>query len=455
MPWRLAAICSAILVVTIGGAVAIRHYVLAPGSGPGPAKTEPSVSPRLVLSDSAPTPYSAAAGAYSVVFSPDDTTLAMGMYDGVVRLWNVAKRTKIADIRVAAGWPVDCLAFSPDGSTLAACADGITLWNVASRKRVGTLHTPDKPYAIAFSPDGKTIAVRMQQNPTQVLDVTTGTLAASLPMGAVFSPDGRTIAAQTTDGVLHLWKQPGVTQIATWSTAAEDYSSLAMAFSPGGETLAAGGSNRSSQSALDLWNLSTHKAVALGTGITDDSIGSVVFTPNGRFLASASAKGAVRMWSIATTKIAATLFAGALQNPILAMRPDGQTIAVASMQGIQLWDLGSAGAIAYHVPTPHPQTPTAAPAISVTPAGTENVNCGPVIGSPDSVIAYVISGTISCRETIQVFNTQISMPAGQIPGKPVTFDGWTCTFTPARANDQSRKTIIDDCRKGGVRIVAR
>ncbi|WP_460348062.1 hypothetical protein [Actinoallomurus acanthiterrae] len=64
------------------------------------------------------------------------------------------------------------------------------------------------------------------------------------------------------------------------------------------------------------------------------------------------------------------------------------------------------------------------------------------------MIAYVISGTINCHEAVRVFNTLISMPDGQIPGEPVTFNGWTCTFAPPGSNDRARKATIDDGRKG-------
>ena len=76
-------------------------------------------------------------------------------------LWHVATRTSAATL-TSAGYAAKCVAFSPDGSTLASGnQDGtITLWDVAARTRAATLPTGTSAvvHSVAFSPDGTTLA---------------------------------------------------------------------------------------------------------------------------------------------------------------------------------------------------------------------------------------------------------------------------------------------------------
>ncbi|MBI4662883.1 MAG: protein kinase [Verrucomicrobia bacterium] len=97
---------------------------------------------------------------WSVAFSPDDTWLAAGGFEGVVVFHDLRTRRTFRSIRTSM-WIVG-LCFTPDGKTLASAeADGtIRLWNVATREialelkgHVGLLSVEN-----SFSPDGKYLA---------------------------------------------------------------------------------------------------------------------------------------------------------------------------------------------------------------------------------------------------------------------------------------------------------
>jgi len=97
----------------------------------------------------------------SLAFSLDGKTLAAGDMAGNVKLWDVTTGKK-RSIVLGDGDNPCCVAFSPDGRTLAAggCFDGkINLWDVKSGKELCTIDSDYDVYSVAFSPDGKTLAV--------------------------------------------------------------------------------------------------------------------------------------------------------------------------------------------------------------------------------------------------------------------------------------------------------
>src|SRR5262249_35957297 len=103
-----------------------------------------------------------------VTFSPDGKTLAVGVIDDGIHLWDVSgptPRERLASPKAHKG-DLGQLAFAPDGKTLASCGqDGtIRLWDLTSDKPRERAVIQDRARqlisfdCVAFAPDGKSLA---------------------------------------------------------------------------------------------------------------------------------------------------------------------------------------------------------------------------------------------------------------------------------------------------------
>ena len=150
-----------------------------------------------------------------VSLSTDGRMLATAGPDGV-KLWDAATgdaRGTIPDREVPAG----DVAFSPDGSTIAFVHEhggNVEVWDFAKPSRIATLRVNSKfsYYAIAYSPDGRALATGTLDDPfVRVWDVATGKLIRKLDQGSAgaltvdFSADGRTLAVSGFEPVASLW----------------------------------------------------------------------------------------------------------------------------------------------------------------------------------------------------------------------------------------------------------
>jgi WD40 repeat protein len=282
----------------------------------------------------------------SIAFSPDGATLAWACWDGTPRLWDVAAGRDGARLGGLAnperpGVPVRCtLAFSADGSTLAACRkEGLLRWDVATGTELpNLLGDHGKPLQqVLFSPDGKTL-ILAGGGMARLWDLAAHrdrlSLKAEGPLAV--SPDCRTLAEGGQDGSVRLWDFARSPVGATVNCHGQS-----MSISPDGKTLAM--ESPDGNGGIRLWDIATNCERA-GIKAVVRMFGPVRFSPDGTLLAAPDADHTVRLWESATGREHAVLDGHGSQVVAVAFSPDGKTLATAAEDatGVRLWDLATA-----------------------------------------------------------------------------------------------------------------
>jgi WD40 repeat protein len=152
--------------------------------------------------------------AVAMDFSPDRSQVATSDGIGNIQIWDVATGDHVESLH--GHYPaVDGMAFSPDGSLLAAATErGIAIWDTSSYDQEPTIAMSDSRLnAIEFTPDGTHIVMSEEQSGAYdagqlvLWDVERELIAAEIPIRDTvfylrFSDDGSTITADSgIDGV--------------------------------------------------------------------------------------------------------------------------------------------------------------------------------------------------------------------------------------------------------------
>lgn len=282
----------------------------------------------------------------ALAWSPDGKRLASAADDGSIRVSESLTGKEL--VRLETGSPVTGMVFSPDGKVLgikSGSQDGpLVTWDIDAKKKLKQLAF--KGYAcnqLAFTPDGQTM-VASGPGENMVWNHAkgggSGSKSAQVPgnSSAAVSADGSLIAWCNPQGLVNLYFH-----IARKHQRMQIGPALAFALSPDARLLV----SSHADTTLRLWDVAGSE-IRKFEGLRAPAR-LVHFSANGKMLAAASpGDPVVRIWDVDTGRMRRRLAAGPAGSTVLALAPDGRSLAMATGNAATIWsvatrDLGPLG----------------------------------------------------------------------------------------------------------------
>jgi RNA polymerase sigma factor (sigma-70 family) len=277
---------------------------------------------------------------FCLAFAPDGKTLATGGFAGGVHLWDVATGECQATLSLGKS-SVHSLSFAPDGKILAVCEQGkgTRLWNIEQGRELFVANSMCGTIAPIFSPDGRLMAVNMLGGEAILWDRATGQSHITATGATIaFAPDSRTMALWEPGGGMlavidaengsELWKVA-----LAWGQTGGD-----AAFSPDGQTIIAerGGVLRFFEARSGREQIRNREAHEGGVNV-------VSYTPDGRTILTAGDDGTVRQWDAATARqLRVFRHDGRVNQLVVSANGANLATAVQGLGGrVSVWDLAN------------------------------------------------------------------------------------------------------------------
>ena len=274
--------------------------------------------------------------AHKLAFSSDGRWLAAGGVDGTITIWDVNRRAKLHVLRNMTQ-EIGALTFSPDGTILASSTGGAdirtVLWSTNGWKKIGDWPFGGQHGTFIFAPDSQQIFLTAGWN---VFDrESRGVAGLNSANWASLSPDGTQMVTIDPLGAVAFYRlgKPADLirpELIASHRAHQDHG-RAIAYSPDGKLVASGAEG------VVLWDAVTHQKLARFEH--NAVVWNVAFSPDGRWLVSTHADGALLVWDVAERELVSNLSEHSGAVRAVAFSPDGRSAVSGSEdRSVTIWN---------------------------------------------------------------------------------------------------------------------
>jgi WD40 repeat protein len=277
---------------------------------------------------------------WSIDCSADGQTLYSTGEDLTIRVWDLADGV-CQTVLHAHDQRIWTISLAPDGRHLVSGSEDrtIKIWDLHRSKCVKTINGYSNSInSIAFVPNFDWLVSGHRDRIIRIWNVQNLTCIHTFPghtdavMAIAVSPDGRYLASSSLDRTIRIWDLQDLSCLHVINTQVEG--SWSLAFSPDARQLIAGSYNAN----LNIWEVETGKLIRALSGHTN-RIESVAVCNINNLLATAC-ENTIKIWDLHTGACLHTIIAHHLPVLSVVFSPDGRYLASGSLDTTaKIWDV--------------------------------------------------------------------------------------------------------------------
>ncbi|MDO8336074.1 MAG: hypothetical protein Q7T74_04845 [Candidatus Saccharibacteria bacterium] len=276
---------------------------------------------------------------FSAQFSPDGRWVLTASF--VAQVWDAANGKPVSLIMHNV---IESAQFSPDGRWVVTASRDNTarVWDAATGKQMSEpMNHEDEVLSAQFSPDGRWVVTASRDNTVRVWDTATGMPVSKLMkhkdkvLSVQFSPDGRLVATTLSDYKFRIWDAMTGAPVPQLEKNDEK-----LQFSPDGRWVVT-----ASRGMVTITRIATGESVRWPIE-SEDSVKSIQFTSNGRWLIATAFDETVSLLEIPTPDLLPSYEIQYGLGRRIGSSPDGHWVITANGDTAHIWNAATRVSIA-------------------------------------------------------------------------------------------------------------